>query len=454
MSLRVKERLTGLAFIVILLALLGVCVAAYMKVFTPVTWVSLETDHTGLQFNEGADVKLHGVLVGEVRTISSQGDGARLKLALDPSMAKQIPGEVSARLLPKTLFGEKYVELVPPAVSSDMIAAGTVITQDRTSTGVELEAVLNNALPLLRAIPPDKLSATLSALAKALEGRGEQLGETIVNLGDYVRALNKEMPTIERDLELLAQVLDNYHGALPDLMGVLRNLTVTANTITDQESQLKAFLTTTADFADDTRVFLDRYQGRLIQFGEVTRPVLDLLAAYAPEYPCLFAGLVAIKPAIEDTFATGRLHITLEIVQNNGKYEPGRDEPEWADHRGPDCRGLPNPNIPASERQVDNGYDYDGSRVNLPIDLPGLTDVDSGGEAVTPPAGLPLIQPPGEENPAVFDPTMGYAGTAEEQAVIDPLVAAFTGQDVTDLSDLATLLWGPLLRGTTVNATS
>ncbi|GIG69837.1 MCE family protein [Phytomonospora endophytica] len=451
MSLRVKERLTGLAFIVILLALLGVCVAAYMKVFTPVTWISLETDHTGLQFNEGADVKLHGVLVGEVRTIASQGDGARLKLALDPAMARQIPGDVSARLLPKTLFGEKYVELVPPAAASGTIAPGTVITQDRTSTGVELESVLNNALPLLRALPPDKLSATLSAMATALEGRGEQLGETIVNLGDYVRELNEEMPTIEADLELLAEVLDNYHGALPDLMGVLRNLTVTANTITDQESQLKAFLTTTADFADDTRVFLDRYQGRLIQFGEVTRPVLDLLAAYAPEYPCLFAGLVEIKPAIEDTFATGRLHITLEIVANNGKYEPGRDEPEWLDRRGPDCRGLPNPNVPGAEHPIDNGYDYDGSRVNLPIELPGLTDAES---TVTPPAGLPLIEPPGEENPAVFDPTMGYAGTAEEQAVIDPLVAAFTGQNVTDLSDLATLLWGPLLRGTTVNATS
>ncbi|HEY1178940.1 MAG TPA: MCE family protein [Phytomonospora sp.] len=451
MSLRVKERLTGLAFVVILLALLGVCVAAYMKVFTPVTWISLETDHTGLQFNEGADVKLHGVLVGEVRTIASQGDGARLKIALDPAMARQIPGDVSARLLPKTLFGEKYVELVPPAAASGTLAAGTVITQDRTSTGVELESVLNNALPLLRALPPDKLSATLSAMATALEGRGEQLGETIVNLGDYVRELNDEMPTIEADLELLAQVLDDYHGALPDLMGVLRNLTVTANTITDQESQLKAFLTTTADFADDTRVFLDRYQGRLIQFGEVTRPVLDLLAAYAPEYPCLFAGLVAIKPAIEDTFATGRLHITLEIVANNGKYEPGRDEPEWLDHRGPDCRGLPNPNVPGAEHPIDNGYDYDGSRVNLPIELPGLTDAES---TVTPPAGLPLIEPPGEDNPAVFDPTMGYAGTEEEQAVIDPLVAAFTGQEVTDLSDLATLLWGPLLRGTTVNATS
>lgn len=450
MRLRTGERLTGLAFAVILVGLLGVCVAAYAKVFTPVVWVSLETDHTGLQFNRGADVKLHGVLIGEVRSIESGGGGAHLRLALDPDMARRVPAEVSARLLPKTLFGEKYVELVPLA-EDGVLAPDSTIGQDRTSTGVELESVLNNALPLLRALPPDKLSATLTAVATALEGRGDKLGATLVRLGDYVRALNEQMPTITEDLDLLATVLDDYKGAAPDLVGVLRNLTVTANTITDQRVQLQSFLTTTADFADVTRIFLDRYQGRLIQFGKVTAPVLDLLAAYAPEYPCVFQGIVKIQPAVEDTFSTGRLHITLEIVRNNGKYEKGRDEPAWNDHRGPDCRGLPDPAVPDGPNPVDNGYDWDGNRVNLPIDLPGLTDQKA---AVAPPAGLPLIDEPGSDNPAVFDPTMGYAGTPEERAILNPLVAAATGQEVTSLSDLASLLWGPLLRGGTVNATS
>jgi phospholipid/cholesterol/gamma-HCH transport system substrate-binding protein len=46
---------------------------------------------------------------------------------------------------------------------------------------------------------------------------------------------------------------------------------------------------------------------------------------------------------------------------------------------------------------------------------------------------------------------MGFAGTREEQALIKPLVAAATGVPVTDVPDLAVLLWGPLLRGTVVN---
>ena len=37
--------------------------------------------------------------------------------------------------------------------------------------------------------------------------------------------------------------------------------------------------------------FLDRYGDRIIQLGRVSAPVLELLAAYSPEYPCLLQGL-------------------------------------------------------------------------------------------------------------------------------------------------------------------
>ena len=41
-------------------------------------------------------------------------DGATIELAIDPDHLDEIPADVSARLLPKTLFGERFVSLVPP----------------------------------------------------------------------------------------------------------------------------------------------------------------------------------------------------------------------------------------------------------------------------------------------------------------------------------------------------
>jgi phospholipid/cholesterol/gamma-HCH transport system substrate-binding protein len=46
---------------------------------------------------------------------------------------------------------------------------------------------------------------------------------------------------------------------------------------------------------------------------------------------------------------------------------------------------------------------------------------------------------------------MGYSGTAEEQQLIKPLVAAATGQNVDQVGDIADLLWGPLMRGAVVS---
>ena len=68
--------------------------------------------------HDNAEVKLRGVVIGEVRDIEAAGDGARLTLAIEPGRLGQIPADVTAQMLPTTLFGERFVALVPPAVPS------------------------------------------------------------------------------------------------------------------------------------------------------------------------------------------------------------------------------------------------------------------------------------------------------------------------------------------------
>ena len=36
---------------------------------------------------------------------------------MNPKLIKDVPQEVTAQLIPKTLFGEKYVALIPPTPS-------------------------------------------------------------------------------------------------------------------------------------------------------------------------------------------------------------------------------------------------------------------------------------------------------------------------------------------------
>lgn len=109
-----RLRLYGLVFIAVLALLLSLAVAVYQQAFTPVVRITLEADSLGNQLDPRADVKLRGLLVGEVRAVRADGEKATLDIALKPEHVAHIPADVHARLLPKTLFGEKYVDLVAP----------------------------------------------------------------------------------------------------------------------------------------------------------------------------------------------------------------------------------------------------------------------------------------------------------------------------------------------------
>ena len=110
----IRRRLQGVAFLVALVLLLGLAVAQYNKAFTEVARVTLETDTIGNQLQTASDVKVRGVIVGDVRAVDASADGATIELAIEPEYLEQIPADVTARLLPKTLFGERFVNLEMP----------------------------------------------------------------------------------------------------------------------------------------------------------------------------------------------------------------------------------------------------------------------------------------------------------------------------------------------------
>ncbi|GAA3796131.1 MCE family protein [Streptomyces chiangmaiensis] len=404
----------GVAFIAVLALLLSLAVAVYEQAFTPVVRITLQADTLGNQLEPRADVKLRGLLVGEVRAVHADGTKATLDIALKPEYVVYIPSDVHARLLPKTLFGEKYVDLVPPARSAARpIRAGDVITQDRTTVGIEVQQLMNDLLPLLRTVRPGELNATLSAFATALEGRGDRIGDNLTQVEDYLRRLNPHMPSLKEDITRFADVAEVYGDAAPDLMRILRNTITTSRTIVEKRDQLASALRATASVAGTANDFLSENGDRLITLGRVSRPTLELFARYSPEYPCLFQGLVRQEKASEDAFRGGEMRITLEVVRPQGAYRPG-EEPVYGERSGPNCRGLPQPQVPGPKPHLNDGTSAGGSGGALP----GGVDVSA---------------------------------TRAEQRAVGSLVAPVMGVPADQVPPVATLLFGPLARGTAVS---
>ncbi|GGM52110.1 ABC transporter substrate-binding protein [Longimycelium tulufanense] len=448
---KARRRFLGVAFLAVLALFVWFSLALYQKKFTPVVLVDLRTDRVGSQLMPESDVKVRGLAVGQVRQIRADGAGAVLQLAMDPDKIDLIPRNTKARLLPKTLFGERYVSLVlPEKPAQERLSAGDSIQQDRSREAVELEHVLGNLMPALQAVEPAKLASTLTALSNALDGRGRPLGETLVQLNDYLREINPALPAINEDISRLADVSDTYSKAAPDLIQALSDLTATSRTLVEQRGNLEHLYASVTHGTGDLDDFLRANGENLIRLNASSRPTLEVLAKYAPEYPCLLKGLSEIAPRMEDAWGKGTdkpgLRITLEVTENRGKYVPNQDEPRYADKRGPRCYDIsprpdPFPQYPPDGPVKDGSKPPPAARTQHSGVQPAL----SGMWAQAKPA-------------AVTNPTSASASPVElslpnslvERKLLAALLAARTDLRPDEVPGWSSLLVGPLFRGAEV----
>lgn len=440
----VRRRMLGLLLIGLIGAFLVVTVLFYNQTFTSYVPVTLQADHTGNELSAGSDVKVRGMLVGTVKSVSSSGNGAVIDLALQPDLVNQIPANVSAQLLPKTLFGERYVDLVIPArQSAGHLASGAVIGQDRTTEGIEVERVLDDLMPVLQAVQPQKLSVTLTAISTALQGRGVQLGQTLSQLGQYVGQLNPQLPTLEHDLAALTTTSNTYDQAAPNLITALNDLTVTSQTVVAQQLNLQNLYATLSTASGNLDNFLQANANNLIQVSSASLPTLDTLATYSPEYPCFLKQMANLVPVVDKTFGKGGtqpgLHAKLEITINRGPYQTGQDAPAYDENRGPRCYDLhpaPNP----FPQYAPDGPLSDGSSHPPPA--------RTANDGLLPPVNSQTIM--GNTTPQDAASGQGLPNSAAEEGFLAELVGPSVGVAPQDFPSWSSELIGPLFRGTEV----
>ncbi|MEV7912344.1 MCE family protein [Streptomyces griseus] len=420
----VRRRLAGVTFLLVPAVLVWVSVSVYEKDFTDDATVTVRTGSVGNEMHDNADVKLRGVVIGQVRSIATDGEGARLTLAIDRDKLGQIPADVTAQMLPTTLFGARFVALVPPRIpTGSTLRAGAVIPQDRSSNAIELEQVLDNVLPLLTAVKPEKLSATLNAVSQALEGRGERLGETLTTLDGHLKKFNPQLPTLNADIKELVKVSTLYADAAPDVLDALTDATVTSSTLADQEARLAGLYGTTTAAAQDVTSFLRENKDNLIRLSASSRPSLELLAEYAESFPCTLRTMAGFVPAMDKALGKGTdrpgLHVSVKAVASKGKYVPGRDTPVYDATGGPHCYSVP----------------YVGKHAPT-ADTRRATDVTA--------------PPPTPDGGDGTDTALGLPNSPQESRLVNELVAPSLKVRPGDLADWSSVLIGPAFRGAEV----
>ncbi len=408
------RRAAGVAFLLVIGLLMTLAVQVYQEKFTDAVLVTLRTDRIGNQLTDSSQVKARGVVVGEVRDVRSAGEGAEISLALDPSTVDRIPKDVSALLIPKTLFGERYVQLsIPDGSTARPIAEGDVIVQDHSANAIELERVFDDLLPVLKAVQPHKLATTLTAIATALQGRGERLGDTLVTAANYLTEFNPNLPTLTENVRDLAEVSQLYGDIAPDILDSLTDSTVTLNTVADERVELRTLYAQVTSTTQDVTVFLRNNKENLIRLAASGRAPLELAARYSPSFPCTLKALTDLKPAMDKVLGVGSnepgLHVEASITNSRGKYLPGVDTPSYHAGGGPRC-------------------------------------YPSG---VAPTAGT-VAAPTGSAGHPLLANDLGLPNSPQERELIATLAAPALGVAPGEVAPWSSVLIGPLYRGTEV----
>nr|WP_296766427.1 MCE family protein [Rhodococcus sp. (in: high G+C Gram-positive bacteria)] len=438
-----KRRLLGVLLFVMVIVFVGWSVTSYDKTFKKVVSIDLITDSVGNALPSNADVKVRGLIVGEVRSASTDDGVVTAHLAIDPDKAELIPSNTRARLLPKTLFGERYVALmIPENGAASPITDGTVLKQDTSGSAIEVGELLDNLLPLLEAIPPQDLANTLGALAQGLDGRGQELGLTIDRLENIFKGLNTELPNIQEDLRGLADFSQTYADAGPQLIDALDNLTVTGNTVVEQRPAVDTLISSLTATSASTADFLQANSNNLIRISADSREALDLLAQYSPSFGCTFAQFVPIVERAQKVIGVGDeyrgINVSMPLVNPRGRYLPNQDEPRFFDDRGPACH------TPGGNATGEYFPQYPGGSVNdgsyqVPSRNPGPQDIPE------------LPAPQYSPLPGITDSTpVSYVGSDFERDTLAVIYGEATGTSPDDVPSWLTSVGAPALRGAQV----
>ena len=210
-----------------------------------------------------SDVKIHGLNIGRVAHVSLRDGRAWVRMEIDDQY--RIPASAKATIRPKTLFGEKFVDVQPgpDEGKGPFLADGGEIRD--TLGGFELERVLSDLYPILEAVNPADVAVVLDTLAQGGAGLGPEVNRAIANfsqVADVQANRSRETDQFLADLALLSEELarraDDLVAGARDLNVALPNLNEHDDDVAVLLDQLSRLSGDVADILEDNRPLMEK----------------------------------------------------------------------------------------------------------------------------------------------------------------------------------------------------
>jgi phospholipid/cholesterol/gamma-HCH transport system substrate-binding protein len=252
----------------------------------------------GLQ--QGSDVEEHGLRVGVVKRITLSEGRALVTMRLQHGFV--VPTDSRAVIRPKTLFGEKYVDIEPG--TGPALRPGAAIAS--TASATEVEALLGRAAPLLQAVSPNDLSTVLDTLATAARGNGPAIRRQLQDWTTVANVFAKHAGDTGQFLDDLDRLSQALAKGAPDFVAAERNLNVALPPLNAQGDNVGTLLSGAAA--------LSRSMANVFSANE---PALKALAGPGTDaVAALYDNRQRLIPLIDGT--TDFVRALAEIIEYQG----------------------------------------------------------------------------------------------------------------------------------------
>jgi phospholipid/cholesterol/gamma-HCH transport system substrate-binding protein len=147
---------------------------------------------------EGSDVRVLGVPVGNVETVTPSGTDVVVTISYDADI--DIPADAEAVIIAPSIVGDRYIQLTPAYTGGEALADDSVLDVSRTAVPLELDQIYSSLDKLNVALGPNGANAEgaltdlLETTAKNFGGQGAQFHQTIKDFSTFTETLdnNKE----------------------------------------------------------------------------------------------------------------------------------------------------------------------------------------------------------------------------------------------------------------------
>jgi phospholipid/cholesterol/gamma-HCH transport system substrate-binding protein len=237
----------------------------------------------------GSDLRILGVKVGTVDSVTPQGKQVEVALTLDHGV--KVPAGAGAVVVAPSVVADRYIQLTPAYTGGPQLKDHAVIPATRTATPVEIDQLYDSITELSTALGPKGANATgalsnlLDTGSKNLKGNGKAIGDSINQLGQATKTLNGHSD----DLFSTLAYLQSFTAMLKTNDGKVKAATDQLSTVTgflaaDKQDlggalkQLSTALGQVKTFVQDNR---GRLKAGITKLAPITRTLVDQRASLA-----------------------------------------------------------------------------------------------------------------------------------------------------------------------------